>query len=763
MDNFNDITKIEIGAFGENNQLQEIFIAQSVQEIDVSALSECVKLERIIVDDNNTSYRSKDGRLYDYEMKTLLYSPRNHQDENVIIPNGVEEIGNGAFSESRLKRVIIPNSVVKIDDYAFSFCKSLYEITLSDSLKSIGKCAFLNTYLLDITIPNGVEVIGEEAFANTKLGKVTIPSSVLEIGKCAFAGCKRIEIYDTIFPDAQNCYEAIDTKNGKSETPIGYLGRGTKYYSGEDRDQLIVNDCEIVVKSSKSNEILYAVWMGSEFWQRKYYCLLASAWGKNGTFAFKELDAFFSKIDSDRDKFIVANYRLKYPIDLDETYKSKYEKYLNKLKLKEFDIVNGKLNEYNGVDSEILIPDGVEQIAKGAFHGKPYIEKITVSKSLKLSSIQGVFNSEVNVSLDEFFSEGGVIKTEAKREYRGTIDIPSENKNIRIINGVLYTINNDKPTCAIQLVDKKLERIVFEEGTTRIHSDFSAFNPVVTEVIIPESVKTIGNGSFEQCEELKNVTIKGRSIIGVKCFYKCPRLSDVIMISGAESIGGNAFVDCPELTIDDQIIVGNCYCKIYKQEKDVVIPDGVELVAPFALEKTSPLLSLELPNSVRQISQKSFMAEQAFSSDLIDSKAKQFVAQRESIRPQKMNMPENFFANVGYISFLDAMELLDSVWKEEKNIKNVSKVYFSAHDKSEKNWCYEVLMQDPSLSVENMLEHISESCEEARCIAIAEFMTSSGSVFSEDLINRVIAFFKREKVRKAINMLKKNGMCSDKA
>ncbi|MBU5424891.1 leucine-rich repeat protein [Tissierella pigra] len=60
--------------------------------------------------------------------------------ENVVIPDGVTEIGDHAFFDhDKIKSVFIPDSVVKIDDNAFWGCSGLDSITIPGSVKVIGK------------------------------------------------------------------------------------------------------------------------------------------------------------------------------------------------------------------------------------------------------------------------------------------------------------------------------------------------------------------------------------------------------------------------------------------------------------------------------------------------------------------------------------------------------------------------------------------------------------------------------------------------
>ena len=140
---------------------------------------------------------------------------------SVVIPDGIDVIGNNAFYEDpRLASVTIPDGVTGISEYAFRNCTALTSIIIPDSVKSIGSYAFSNcSSLTSITIPNSVTSIGYDAFRGCKsLTSITIPDSVTSISNDAFSGCSSL-VSITVDPD-NTAYTSIDSnlysKDGKT-------------------------------------------------------------------------------------------------------------------------------------------------------------------------------------------------------------------------------------------------------------------------------------------------------------------------------------------------------------------------------------------------------------------------------------------------------------------------------------------------------------------------------------------------------------------
>ena len=137
--------------------------------------------------------------------------------KNVVIPSGVNTIGEGAFEWcENLETVDIPDSVENIGKYAFLACGSLKNITIPENIKNVNRICieetkwwqtlpnglvyFNNTLYkykgdmpanTEIKIKDGTTTIADSAFLQKKeMKKIQIPNSVTTIGKDAFNGCK---------------------------------------------------------------------------------------------------------------------------------------------------------------------------------------------------------------------------------------------------------------------------------------------------------------------------------------------------------------------------------------------------------------------------------------------------------------------------------------------------------------------------------------------------------------------------------------------
>lgn len=89
--------------------------------------------------------------------KYLYEGPK--EQEVLVIPETVEEIGPSALSECGAREIILPKGLRWIHSQAFASSYSLRSITLPEGLQWIGDYAFAFTGLTELVIPRSVEYI----------------------------------------------------------------------------------------------------------------------------------------------------------------------------------------------------------------------------------------------------------------------------------------------------------------------------------------------------------------------------------------------------------------------------------------------------------------------------------------------------------------------------------------------------------------------------------------------------------------------------
>ena len=110
----------------------------------------------------------------------------------LVLPDGITEIAASAMATDgpSVTELNIPASVANIGTSAFGGLKALTKVTFSEGsvLKTIGNSAFSisSGVLADITLPNSVESIGNSVFTYSKLTKFTFPTSLKSIGNLVF-------------------------------------------------------------------------------------------------------------------------------------------------------------------------------------------------------------------------------------------------------------------------------------------------------------------------------------------------------------------------------------------------------------------------------------------------------------------------------------------------------------------------------------------------------------------------------------------------
>ena len=414
----------------------------------------------------------------------------------IVIPYGVEVIGDCAFNRCKLlRKIVLPQTVKRIERCAFCGCKYLRSIVLPSQLKKIEEFTFSDCEFLEkIVIPFGVEEIGDHAFEDcSSLKFIKIPGSVKTLDNyMSFCGCsdlKRIELEEGVetlggaFWACSSVKTIILPKSLKS-----VYGYSFNFFSALQNVILPKNNPNLVLVDG----ILYT---------RDRKCLIRYF----PNFRKKETRFVIPKsvrrIDS---KAFYECKELEEIIIHDKVLTIGNSAFEECKKLKRI-VLPKKLKKLEQMTfwhcsslSEVVMPSALEEIELGTFADCDSLYHIHIPESVR--------------KIDSAFCH-------AVREFT----VSPDNKHFAAIDGVLY--------------NKKITTLIEMPGGRKIKT-----------IKIPDSVKTIGYNAFRCCNQLKHVIFpRALNWIQTSAFWGCNSLMEVDLPDGVEYISEEAFMDCKSL------------------------------------------------------------------------------------------------------------------------------------------------------------------------------------------------------------------------
>jgi hypothetical protein len=113
---------------------------------------------------------------------------------DISLPNTISSIGMCAFNGCNLKTINLPNSLISLDSQVFSGCKYLKSIVIPNSVTNLGSYLFeYCTSLSSVTLPKDITELPHNIFENCAvLKEITIPSEVEKISSGAFSQCSAL-------------------------------------------------------------------------------------------------------------------------------------------------------------------------------------------------------------------------------------------------------------------------------------------------------------------------------------------------------------------------------------------------------------------------------------------------------------------------------------------------------------------------------------------------------------------------------------------
>lgn len=167
----------------------------------------------------------------------------------------------------------------------------------------------------------------------------------------------------------------------------------------------------------------------------------------------------------------------------------------------------------------------------------------------------------------------------------------------------------------IYLNGEKIVSVTVPGGITEVKAyTFCGFKNLI-QVTIPESITTIGDSAFYNCNSLTNVIFAANSqltAIGQDAFERCWKLTDITIPESVISIGKSAFDDCRKLTSvtfaeNSQLTtIGEDAFSECRNLTGINFPEGITSIGDGAFRSCSRLSSIEIPEGVTVIQPQTF-------------------------------------------------------------------------------------------------------------------------------------------------------------
>lgn len=668
------VKTIESKAFQVCGSLVKILISSGVTQIMQGAFSHCGNLMEIKVEEGNINYKDIDGVLFDKTGKKLIACPGGKTGKYVI-PTGVIEIGNSAFRGCALTEVAIQENAISIGEWAFGDCSDLTGITIPTGVTSIGSSAFWKcSSLTKVTLPTSITSIGSSVFYGCKsLTEVTIPTSVARIEASMFASCTSLT--EVIIPTGVMSIENSAFANCINLTEVTIPTSVTRIDGDAFLNCKSLTEVTIPANAATIGDRAFGYGKQSKldnFTILGYAGTAAQDYAAANGFKFIELDSSENP-DKESQKHILNFSELEMtdnaagmtfsdgyfkigggtPSIIDSSDRMSLDETLHftqRIKLRK--------NEYNPgsivftttgaarVTVYALAGDGGHNVSYGLYNeNNERVGDLAVAKGIGEMNSQGDNRNCIVPSVFKIESAGtykmysypsstvdistGEATTDVKglNVYYVSVDDITENRVTAGDATYGYIVKNDEVTIT-DYVGTATELVIPSEidgkKVTVIDANVFSGRSNLTQITLPQYLREIGSGTFENCSAIKSVAFPESLIkIGSNAFSGCSGIVELTIPEKMASIGSNAFGRCSRLSVINVAEGNTAFCSldnvlynynrtnllIYpanRQGTKYTIPKTVENIGTNAFYGCASLEEIDIPQSVKVINYGAF-------------------------------------------------------------------------------------------------------------------------------------------------------------
>ena len=590
--------------------------------------------------------------------------------ENLEIPDSVNEIEEGLFSGcSRLKTVKIPYSIKSIKRYAFTNCVSLESVIIPDSVVRLEKAAFRGCQALkEVRLSSSLNTIESETFEYcTNLSEIVIPEGIKTLEQRAFAGCKTLRIVNL-----PSTLESIHSKD---------YDRSHEFNDFEGVFEGCVSLKSIYIPESVLTIGDFA-FFGCESLSEIHF---SSILKEIGTQAFKDCKAITS---------------ISLPDSVEELGSRVFEGCVNlndiTLSKQITRIGWGCFKDCKSL-TDIVLPDNLETVPNWAFYGCSGLVRVTLPANLKSigHSAFSFCDSLVSIplpvgliQLENYAFEGcsslsEIIIPNTVRKYAEGIFVGCRN-----LSRIISPNSSDDERCLIindiliAFAPYGLTSYTIQDSVTSIYNAAFSECEELETLHIPETVVSIGRdyehsslaakncGVFYGCKKLRSVNIPDTvDSIGREAFSGCVSLEEIVLPTSISTIGHKAFSGCislKRLEIPQSVSsLGGCICQGCVSLERVKIESNLKAIHSYDFDGCSCLESIKLPDTIATIGANAFYGCKSltyinFPGELIDIDMYAFYGcetLKQVVLPNKVRF-------IGNHSFENCLELRDCILPE---------------------------------------------------------------------------------------------------